>query len=166
MQSVAQPSDLPIATASARPWKARLVEFLLVGGVTPLLFPLSFVLRRALGLDSAELAVGFTMFYAAHVLNDPHFAVTYLLFYENAWGRAFGGAFTGLQRARYLVAGLLVPVLLVGWAGTALAMRLAYSVGLLIQVMFLLVGWHYVKQGFGVMTVLAARRGVKFTPHE
>ena len=32
--------------------------------------------------------------------------------------------------------------------------------------MFLLVGWHYVKQGFGVMTVLAARRGVRFRPRE
>jgi hypothetical protein len=32
--------------------------------------------------------------------------------------------------------------------------------------MFLLVGWHYVKQGFGVMTVLAARRGVRFSPRE
>ena len=32
--------------------------------------------------------------------------------------------------------------------------------------MFLLVGWHYVKQGFGVMTVLSARRGVTFRPRE
>jgi hypothetical protein len=40
------------------------------------------------------------------------------------------------------------------------------SLGLLIQLMFLLVGWHYVKQGFGVMTVLAARRGVRFLSRE
>ncbi len=32
--------------------------------------------------------------------------------------------------------------------------------------MFLLVGWHYIKQGFGVMAVLAARRGVTFRPRE
>ena len=31
----------------------------------------------------------------------------------------------------------------------------------MIQLMFLLVGWHYVKQGFGVLTVLSARRGVR-----
>jgi hypothetical protein len=30
----------------------------------------------------------------------------------------------------------------------------------------LLVGWHYVKQGFGVLLVLAARRGVSFRPAE
>src|SRR6187200_2774787 len=32
--------------------------------------------------------------------------------------------------------------------------------------MFLLVGWHYVKQGFGVVTVLSARRGVRFSAGE
>jgi hypothetical protein len=32
--------------------------------------------------------------------------------------------------------------------------------------MFLLVGWHYVKQGFGVLTVLSARRGVRFSARE
>jgi hypothetical protein len=38
--------------------------------------------------------------------------------------------------------------------------------GLVIELMFLLVGWHYVKQGFGVLTVLSLRRGVRFSPRE
>jgi hypothetical protein len=45
-------------------------------------------------------------------------------------------------------------------------MRSAYALGLLIQLMFLLVGWHYVKQGFGVFLVLSARRGVRFSERE
>jgi hypothetical protein len=32
--------------------------------------------------------------------------------------------------------------------------------------MFLLVGWHYVKQGFGVVTVLSARRGTSYDASE
>jgi hypothetical protein len=36
----------------------------------------------------------------------------------------------------------------------------------MIQLMFLLVGWHYVKQGFGVFVVLAARRGAFVTARE
>ncbi len=147
-------------------WRARLVEFLAVGGVTPFLFPISWLLRKTLGLDSSELAVGFLMFHAAHVINDPHFAVTYLLFYKDGTARAFGSAFKPWQRLRYLVAGVLVPLTLGLWASSALAMRSAASLGLMIQLMFLLVGWHYVKQGFGVMTVLAARRGVRFGPRE
>ena len=145
---------------------SSVVEFFLVGGATPLLFALAWCLRRLLGLDAAELAVGFVMFHAAFVINDPHFAVTYCLFYRDFAARAFGGAFGPRLRARYLLAGIAVPVGLAAWAATALATKSAMSLGLLIQLMFLLVGWHYVKQGFGVMTVLAARRGVRFTRTE
>jgi hypothetical protein len=148
------------------PRVSPLVEFLLVGGATPLLFAVAWGLRRSLGLDAAELAVGFVMFHAAFLVNDPHFAVTYFLFYRGFVARAFGGGFAGMQRARYLVAGIGVPVALAIWASVALATKSAASLGWLIQLMFLTVGWHYVKQGFGVMVVLAARRGVRFTAGE
>ncbi len=157
---------VPVAESRVRVQGRVVAEFLLVGGATPLLFLASWLLQRTIGLSLADLAVGFLFFYGAHVINDPHFAVTYLLFYDRARARVFGGEFQPLQRMRYLVAGLLVPAGLVVWALTALATRSAYSLGLLIQTMFLLVGWHYVKQGFGVMTVLAARRGVRFLPRE
>ncbi len=147
-------------------WRSSLREFLLVGGATPFLFPLSWLLQKRFGLDASEYAVGFLFFYGAHVVNDPHFAVTYLLFYRGFRARAFGPVFGGLQRVRYVMAGLLVPLLLAGWATASLAMKSAALLGVMIQVMFLLVGWHYVKQGFGVLVVLAARRGVRFTTLE
>jgi hypothetical protein len=157
---------LPLEPASSRGWKGRLSEFLLVGGLTPFLFPLSWWLRKKLGLDAAEYAVGFTMFHAAFLINDPHFAVTYFLFYKDGRARAFGSVFDRAQRARYLVAGLVVPLIMLVWAVTALATKSATALGYLIQVMFLLVGWHYVKQGFGVLAVLGARRGVRFSGAE
>ncbi len=149
-----------------RPGAYGLLEFLVVGGATLLLLPLFWLLRRGLGLDTAELVVGFTLFHAAHVVNDPHFAVTYLLFYRDVRRRAFGAAFTWQQRLRYAAAGFAVPLLLVGWAGAALATGSAQALGLMVQLMFLLVGWHYVKQGFGVLTVLSARRGVSYSAAE
>lgn len=154
------------AATPTRRVASGLTEFLLVGGLTPLLFPLAWLLRHALGLDAAELMVGFVMFHAAHVINDPHFAVTYVLFYEDVRARALGQAFSTRQRLRYWLAGFVVPVGLVGWALWGLLRASAPTLGLLIQLMFLLVGWHYVKQGFGVLTVLAARRGVRFSPRE
>jgi hypothetical protein len=144
----------------------RWVEFLLVGGGTLVLFPIAWLLRKALGLDAAEYAVGFTTFYAAYVINDPHFAVTYLLFYGDARRRASSSEYTLAQRARYVVAGVLVPGALVAWGVTALALRSAQSIGWMVQLMFLLVGWHYVKQGFGVLTVLSARRGARISQRE
>ncbi len=156
----------PAERAQAADRGARVVEFLLVGGVTLVLFPLVWLLRRIVGTDSAELAVGATFFYGAVVMNDPHFSVTYLLFYKGARQRALGDVFGPVQRARYVFAGFVVPVALGAWAAAAIAENSGYALGLLIQLMFLLVGWHYVKQGFGVLTVLSARRGVRFSPLE
>jgi hypothetical protein len=157
-----RPADPP----RSRAWTDRVSEFLVVGGATPILFLLSWALRNSLGLDPAEFAVGFVMFHAAHVINDPHFAVTYLLFYKDARARAFGDRWNPEQRLRYLLVGFVSPLLLGAWVIAALMTRSAFTLGLLIQLMFLLVGWHYVKQGFGVFTVLAARRGVRFGPRE
>jgi hypothetical protein len=153
----------------ARPRAALLAligEAMLVGGATLFLFPLSYLLRAQVGLDAAELAVGFLMFHAAHVINDPHFCVTYLLFYEDARRRALGGDIAPAQRARWIFAGIVVPIVLIGWASAAIVTRSPQTLGWMVQLMFLLVGWHYVKQGFGVLTVLSARRGVRFEPHE
>ena len=155
------------ARAPAEPSRvSSALEFLAVGGAGVLLFPVLWLLRKTWGLDSAELAVGFLMFHGAHLINDPHFSVTYLLFYKNLKQRAFGTAFERGQRARYWVAGFVVPVALAVWLTVALSSSSARSLGALIQLMFLLVGWHYVKQGFGVLTVLSARRGVRYSPLE
>ncbi len=145
---------------------ARAVEFFLVGGVTPLLFPLAWLARRTFGADPAELAVGFLAFHAAHVVNDPHFSVTYLLFYRKVRSRLSAAYWGAAQRARYVAAGFVVPVVLVSWAASALLARSAVSLGWLIQVMFLLVGWHYVRQGFGVLSILSARHGARLTALE
>jgi hypothetical protein len=161
---VTQAADAPLVVADR---SALLTgEFLAVGGATVVLFPLVWLLRAAVGADASELAAGFLTFHVAHVVNDPHFSVTYLLFYRDVRGRALGPSFETAQRIRYLVAGFVVPAALMAWAAYALVTRSAQTLGLMIQLMFLLVGWHYVKQGFGVLTVLSARRGVALSARE
>jgi hypothetical protein len=162
MASVATAAEsLPSGPRAAAPAAAK-AEFWVTGGASFALLPLCWLLQRALGLDSAELAVGFTTFYAAHVINDPHFAVTYLLFYRDVRSRIWSSEHGRWQRLRYALAGFAVPMVLLAWAVTALAMQSAHSLGWMTQLMFLLVGWHYVKQGFGVVTVLSARRGTSY----
>jgi hypothetical protein len=145
---------------------SRWLELLLTGGASVPLLAGCWLLERALGLDSADLLVGFLTFHAAHLINDPHFSVTYLLFYRGARARLFGAQLSRAQRVRYWFAGVVAPLGLVLWAVTALASHSARSLGALTQLMFLLVGWHYVKQGFGVVTVLSGRRGVTYTLSE
>jgi hypothetical protein len=144
----------------------RWIEFFAVGGATFVLLPLAYLARRLFGVDDAEFAVSFLAYYGAHVINDPHFAVTYLLFYKNVRGRALGDVFDRRQRMRYWIAGFWVPAALAVGLGFALAARSAFTIGVVIQLMLFLVGWHYVKQGFGVLTVLSARRQVFFSSRE
>jgi hypothetical protein len=92
--------------------------------------------------------------------------VTYLLFYRGARRRAFGTELAPLQRLRYWLAGAAVPAALGSWAAVAIARDSRAALGSLLQLMFLLVGWHYVKQAFGVLAVLSARRGVRIGPLE
>jgi hypothetical protein len=150
------------SAARARPF----AEFLLVGGFTLVLFPLAWLAERGLGLDAAELAVGFATFHAAHLVNDPHFSVTYLLFYRNARARLFGRDLEPRQRLRYVFAGVVAPVVLSAWMLFAVAHGSSRALGALLELMFALVGWHYVKQGFGVLLVLSARRGVRYQARE
>jgi hypothetical protein len=152
--------------AAPRAGDSRLGEFLLTGGATVPLLPLCWLLERALPFDTAELAVGFVTFYGAYIINDPHFSVTYLLFYHDVRARLLGREWPLAQRIRYAFAGFIVPMVLAGWAFHALSTHSARSLGAMTQLMFLLVGWHYVKQGFGVATVLSARRGIRYSAAE
>jgi hypothetical protein len=110
--------------------------------------------------------MGMLAFHAASLINDPHFAATYLLFYRGAKGRAFGNVYPPRQRARYWFAGVLAPLALVTWSVLAIARHSAPALGALIQLAFVLVGWHYVKQGFGVLSVLSLRRGISWSRGE
>ena len=145
---------------------SRIVEFLLVGGGTIVLFPIAWILRKILGIDDAELAAGFLTFWAAYVVNDPHFAVTYLLFYRDVRRRITSRDLPPMQRARFVACGFVIPALLLAWSIAAMWRRSAPMLGGMIQLMYLLVGWHYVKQGFGVLTVLSARSKIRVSARE
>ena len=166
MTAAADLSPLAIDGAARRPADSRVLEFLLVGGGTIVLFPIAWILQKIVGIDDAELAAGFLTFWAAYVVNDPHFAVTYLLFYRDVRARVTSPEIPPLQRARYVACGFVIPALLVGWSAAAMWRHSAPMLGLMIQLMYLLVGWHYVKQGFGVLTVLSARRRVRVSARE
>jgi hypothetical protein len=161
------------ATTTFDPPKVRLLslrreatEFLAVGGATLILYPLAVWFQRLSGLDQATYLTSMVAFYAAHVINDPHFGVTYVLFYRRIKQRLWGGEFTGVQRVRYVTAGLIVPVLMVAWIVWAMRSQSGERLGQMIQVMYFLVSWHYVKQGFGVLTILSLRRGIRYRPIE
>jgi hypothetical protein len=83
-------------------------------------------------------------------VNHPHFAHSYQIFYGGFRGKAFGSTFEPPLRRRYVFAGVVVPLLLAGYLTAAIVGGNAHLLGYAGNAMFFLVGWHYVKQGYGM----------------
>ena len=136
------------------------LDFLLLGGG-------SFLVLGAMAAfwprdDAARVALAGTMLLLAHFVNHPHFAHSYQIFYRGFARKAFGPG--SPLAARYRFAGLLVPAVLVAFFATTLAEGSVALLGLAANVMFFTVGWHYAKQGYGILMLDAARKGLRFPP--
>ena len=113
------------------------------------------------GIPNIQLAVLIIVLMTA--INQPHFAHSYQMFYRNFRAKAFGSSYAPSLRVRYVIAGLLVPSALIGFLGGA---AIAGSVRVLTygaNLMFFLVGWHYVKQGYGILIVDSVQKRTMFS---
>jgi len=106
-----------------------------------------------LPLGPYEASVTWAIVLLAFVINYPHFASSYQIFYRKFAAKAFGGDCDPILRARYINAGIVVPVGLALFAAASVAAGNARMLGFGANLMFLLVGWHYVKQGYGILMV-------------
>jgi hypothetical protein len=158
------PHFTPAAKAKSVPRQGYLFgpwfDFLTLGGGSLIVCGL-IVLLLPNGIPTLQQALLVTILMAA--INQPHFAHSYQMFYRNFREKAFGASYARPLRIRYIVAGLVVPAALVAFlAGTALTGNvrlLAYGANL----MFFLVGWHYVKQGYGILIVDSVQKRLMFS---
>ncbi|MCU0910971.1 MAG: hypothetical protein MUE98_06390 [Rhodobacteraceae bacterium] len=152
-------ADLPIATPLPRPAGASgnagakaivgpRLDVLLLGGASLILVPI------AMMLPAASLpALAATMMILADFLNHPHFAASYQIFYRNYRQKAFGTTLDRTMRLRYLFAGIGVPVILMSIFAMAFLTGNPAWLGYTGNAMAFLVGWHYTKQGYGMLMV-------------
>jgi len=135
------------------------LDFLLLGGGSVLTCVLILLLLPK-GISPVQQAVLITVLMT--VINQPHFAHSYQMFYRNYREKAFGSYARSL-RIRYIFAGLVVPILLIafliGTAATGNVRALAFGA----NIMFLTVGWHYVKQGYGILIVDSVQKRLMFS---
>lgn len=135
------------------------IDFWLVGGASIVFFFGAWLLNRATGYtpDAALITV---FVYAAFLTNYPHFAYSYQLFYADFRRYLRDPQASWDARARVLLAGVIVPVLMLGYfiyVGATQDMKVfSYSATLF----WFFVGWHYVKQGFGVLITLSVYRKI------
>lgn len=136
--------------------------FWLVGGLS-IVF-LGVVLLAGPVTPQGYYQASWIAFYIAFLVNNPHFAHSYQLFYAQ-FAAHLRDPQAGLPtKARFIVCGALVPLALVAWFAAAYAARNPAMVAHAVVAMFFLVGWHYVKQGYGVLITLSARRGIYYEP--
>jgi len=135
-------------------------DFLTLGGGSIIVCGL-IVLLLPQGIPTLQQAVLVTVLMAA--INQPHFAHSYKMFYRNFRAKAFGASYPRPLRVRYVLAGIVGPAALIAFlAGTAISGSprvLAYGANL----MFFLVGWHYVKQGYGILIVDSVQKRLMFS---
>ena len=145
------------ATPRRRHLFNRWLDFLGLGGG-------SLVVMAALaaffpGDEAARAVLAVTMLFLAHFVNHPHFAHSYQIFYRDFARKAFSP--DSALRHRYRFAGVLVPVVLVVFYAVTLGAGNAALLGLAANVMFFTVGWHYARQGYGILMVDAVHTGFR-----
>ncbi len=149
-------------TAPTRPGYlfGPIFDFLTLGGLS-LITCAAVALIFPRGIPTVQQAVLVTTLMT--IINQPHFAHSYQMFYRNYREKAFGASYPPGLRRRYVVAGIITPVILVAFlAGASLAGSarvLAYAA----NAMFFLVGWHYVKQGYGILIVDSVQKRIMFS---
>lgn len=106
-----------------------------------------------------------TTLFLANIINHPHFAHSYQIFYRNFGSKILSPDYSAL-RARYVISGVLVPLLLSAFFYWAITNNNAVTLGIAANAMFFLVGWHYTKQGYGMAMVDAALKRAYFSEPE
>ncbi len=120
------------------------IDFWGIGAFSILLFVLSFTLKDK---GDATGSIGWAGFYLASIVNWPHFAASYQLLYGNIR--------TEYKKWRFLWAGFIVPIILIAGLATVFYFQTRTATMLAIQTMYFFVGWHYIKQTFGITLLLS-----------
>jgi len=124
-----------------------LLDFILLGGGS---IPILVALVLMLG-EEHRVAVLITVSVLSIFINNPHFMHSYQIFYDNFEEKLKSGA--RALRLRYAVAGLVVPAAMVLYFAYTAWVADPALLGRAVNLMLFLVGWHYVKQGYGILIV-------------
>ncbi|NIA71019.1 hypothetical protein HBA54_20680 [Pelagibius litoralis] len=171
---MAMQETMLVARASAAPAEIRqdegrgclfhpIVDFLCLGGGSLILFALLAVCRPPV---SSYPVVAVVMLALANIINHPHFAHSYQIFYRGFREKAFGQHYDPVLRLRYVFAGILVPLALFVYFLGAVLLQDLQGLGFAVNLMLFLVGWHYVKQGYGMLVVCSVLKRQFFSEAE
>jgi hypothetical protein len=139
----------------------KYADFLCLGGASLFIVPAVYLMP-----DAATPLLVALMWMLADVLNHPHFAASYMIFYRGFDRKLAGEGIKPALRYRYIFAGVVAPVALALFFATGLVLGNAALLGWAGNLMVFLVGWHYTKQGYGMLMVDAVMKKKFFSAPE
>lgn len=123
-----------------------IADNLMIGGASIITFAF-FWLFVDKSANVATIAV--TAFSLSFIINFPHFFSSYLFIYGDYKELLF-------KKKSFFWAGIAAPLLIISYLVFSVMTKNLQLLGLGVQLMFLSVGWHYVKQIFGTAIVTSA----------
>lgn len=159
-QQVAEAAPAVAPASAERHLHGPVADWFLLGGLSLVVMPALMLLPSA----QWQATVAVTTMFLANFINHPHFAHSYQIFYRGFRAKLTTG--DAAMRWRYAGAGIVAPLLIVAYFSYGLATANLRLVGLGFNAMGFFVGWHYVKQGFGMLMVDAALKRRFFADDE
>jgi hypothetical protein len=136
------------------------VDFLMIGGLSIIFFV---GMHFFVNSEADSNKIGWLMFYLSFAINFPHFMSTYVLLYKDYRKEIFNNwKFSWVA----FVAPLILASMILFVSSYAVANNSTHYLGCLTNLMFFLVGHHYVKQTYGCVMVSCAKRKFYFSKFE
>ncbi|MER9139825.1 hypothetical protein NKI20_26870 [Mesorhizobium sp. M0830] len=154
-------ADASVSVAPQKYLFGPFIDFFMLGGSALLILPvLYFVPLKYEGL------VALTAFLLSHLINQPHFAHSYQIFYRNYARKVRGDGYDRSLQLRYIFAGIVVPLIMAAFFAYGAVTGNARLLGYATNAMGFFVGWHYVKQGYGMLMVDAVLKRKFFSDQD
>jgi hypothetical protein len=144
-----------------------ILDFILLGGGSLILFPLILYMWPPAYIRAHKLYPIFITIavFFSYAVNFPHFSYSYQIMYKDFFKKLSGAIDKPLQKL-YIWVSIVVPVLLAVLAVFCYFKHDFLLFGFLGNIGLLINGWHFAKQGFGVLIVTSAYQKVYFTAWE
>ncbi|MER9584878.1 hypothetical protein [Mesorhizobium sp. M0276] len=154
-------ADASVSVAPQKYLFGPFIDFFMLGGSALVILPvLYFVPLKYEGL------VALTAFLLSHLINQPHFAHSYQIFYRNYARKVRGEGYDRNLQLRYIFAGIVVPLIMGAFFAYGSVTGNARLLGYATNAMGFFVGWHYVKQGYGMLMVDAVLKRKFFSDQD
>ncbi|OBQ62621.1 hypothetical protein [Mesorhizobium erdmanii] len=154
-------AEAPVAATPQKYLFGPFIDFLMLGGSAILILPVLYFVP--LEYESLLAAV---MLLLSHVINQPHFGHSYQIFYRNFARKVRGDGYSRSLQLRYIIAGIVVPVAMAAFFAYGALTGNVRLLGNATNAMGFFVGWHYVKQGYGMLMVDAVLKRKFFSDQD